>query len=187
MTLASRARGVFISERSCMVIYAAKRGENRIIRVSPAAEERLLNRLKAILKVTDVRRPLVGTDRFNDVWGLIISDGDALVYSTVTGRPGGIEKEKPELPEGFFSRQRPSGVKWLNGEDKPTLNTKMKAAVKAYVHLFEETFHSLDCAEIRPAFKDENGSCATVMVKAGELFDYVVEHIDEICAEELKK
>ena len=75
----------------------------------------------------------------------------------------------------------------LYGEDKPTLNTKMKAVVKAYVRLFEETFHSLDCAEIRPAFKDENGSCAPVMVKAGELFDYVVEHIDDICAEELKK
>ncbi|MBQ6591325.1 MAG: C_GCAxxG_C_C family protein [Solobacterium sp.] len=75
----------------------------------------------------------------------------------------------------------------LYGEDKPTLNTKMKAAVKAYVHLFEEMFHSLDCAEIRPAFKDEKGSCAPVMVKAGELFDYVSEHIDEICEEERKK
>ena len=117
VTLASRARGVFISHRSCMVIYAAKRGENRIIRVSPSAEERLLNRLKAVLKITDVKRPLVGTDRFNDVWGLIISDGDALVYSTVTGRPGGIEKGKPDLPEGFLSHQRPSGVKWLNGKD----------------------------------------------------------------------
>ena len=74
----------------------------------------------------------------------------------------------------------------MYGEQKPTVNTKMKAAVKAYIKLFEENFHSLNCAEIRPVFA-VGGSCAPVIVKAGELFDYVTEHIDEICAEEEKQ
>ena len=75
----------------------------------------------------------------------------------------------------------------MYGEEKPTANTKMKAAVKAYIKVFDETFHSFKCSEIKPAFQDENRTCTPVIVKAGQLFDYVVEHIDEICAEEAKQ
>ena len=75
----------------------------------------------------------------------------------------------------------------LYGEPKPTENKKMKAAVSKYVELFEETFHSLKCSEVKPAFMDEAGSCTPVKVQAGKLFDYVVENFDEIYREYLVK
>ena len=75
----------------------------------------------------------------------------------------------------------------LYGEAKPTENKRMKAAVSKYVELFEETFHSLKCSEVKPAFMDEAGSCTPVKVQSGRLLDYVVEHFDEIYQEYLVK
>ncbi len=74
----------------------------------------------------------------------------------------------------------------MYGEEKPTENKKMKAAAAAYVRLFEENFGSLKCSVIRPVFMDEAKTCTPLIIKSGELFDYVVEHIDEICEGSLK-
>ena len=76
---------------------------------------------------------------------------------------------------------------YMFGESKPTNNEKMKAAVIKYVDLFIEKFGDLSCADIKPRWKDETGACTPTKLAAAELFEYVVNNIDEIYAEYLEK
>lgn len=75
----------------------------------------------------------------------------------------------------------------IYGEQKPTYNKKMKAAVSKYVELYLEKFGSMKCEIVKPKFMDEQESCTPVKVEAGKLLDYVVDHIDEIYEEYLRK
>ncbi|MCD8078386.1 MAG: C-GCAxxG-C-C family protein [Lachnospiraceae bacterium] len=74
----------------------------------------------------------------------------------------------------------------LYGENKPTENKKMKAAVGAYVQRFEEHFGSLKCTCIKEKHCDETGSCTPVKVQAGELLEGVVRDFEAIYQEYLE-
>ena len=112
MFMGTRARGIFISQNNCFVVYIAEPGNNRLIRVRPESEKRLMRVLMTILRITDVQRdlPMLSKRRIskfdkteiidnmieNNVYALVISDRDSLVYSMATGNPRGriIGKDK---------------------------------------------------------------------------------------------
>lgn len=74
----------------------------------------------------------------------------------------------------------------LFGEDKPTCNNKMKAAVIEYVRRFEETFGSLKCSCIKEKHRDEQDTCTPVKVKAGMLLEQVVKEAPDLYAKYLE-
>ena len=137
-TYLSKARGIFLSNTNCFVVYAGRHGDNKMISIRPVGETRLLEALAPVLKVTNVQRPLPRLDKkrinertgeeiitektMGEPYALIISDGNSLVYSTANGNPNGRIK-KLDLNE--LSRQRSKRAKednalervaWLKGE-----------------------------------------------------------------------
>ena len=124
--LGTKARGIFISRKNCLVIYPCRRGDNRIVRVSKAYELRLLKLLKPLLKRTNVERTVPALDRRtreegtgrrvtgeryrNAPYGLILSDGDAMVYYTANGKAGSRSGEE-------WSAMGSAKFNWLNGQD----------------------------------------------------------------------
>ena len=74
----------------------------------------------------------------------------------------------------------------LYGEEKPTENKKMKAAVIRYVQLFEKKYGSLKCAEIKKYHRDKQDTCTPVKVGAGKILESVTENIESIYQDYLK-
>lgn len=127
VTYASKARGVFVSDATMYIVYMAQPGDNRIISVRAFAEQRFLESLKPILAVTNVGRPLLPLPRcainertnerkvigyaHGEPYALIISDGDALVYSTANGGPRG----KPVGSAVNDMKINPGSVRYING------------------------------------------------------------------------
>lgn len=128
--MSSRIRGMFISKRTCLLVYIARRGENRIIRISKGAEERFRSLLRPLLRITEVVRAVPELDRkylnektgayviqeryMNDVYALIISDGDSMVCSTASGSPHGIIRNK-DLHRETGKMQ---SFSWLTGDSE---------------------------------------------------------------------
>lgn len=94
-TLLSRAKGVFISDRQCYVLYSPARGENKNISISSAGEKRLLSAIEPILQFTNVSRqmPSLVSKKmtydgkiestpvpYNMPYAIVISDGAQMVY-----------------------------------------------------------------------------------------------------------
>lgn len=94
-TLMSRARGIFISNKNCYVVYISKRGSNKNIKITKKAEMNLLRMLTDLLKITNVRRTLpdlsmktlTNSGRLifkhleeNSPYALVLADSDNMVY-----------------------------------------------------------------------------------------------------------
>lgn len=98
----SRARGIFISDKNCYVVYIAKHGDNKMIKTD-RYEQSLVTSLKLLLKITSVERMMpefamksaseyggtVIKNIRNEPYAVVISDGNSLVYSMATGYPSG--------------------------------------------------------------------------------------------------
>ena len=106
----TRAQGVFISNKSCYVVYAARKHNNKIMKTYNKSDKGLLNFLSVILfKATSVYRvipELKGYDSNfnltgdrnqvfrNEPYALLISDGEMLSYATATGFAKGKISER---------------------------------------------------------------------------------------------
>lgn len=92
----SRARGMFISQNNCFIVFIPHRGENKNIRISRRAEENLQELLGELLKLTDVNRRISSlenkqtlNDNFdiqtNGISAIVIGDTDDIVYKLGKG------------------------------------------------------------------------------------------------------
>ena len=127
-TYFSRVRGMYISTYTCLMVYIGQRGDNKIQRTTTQAETHLIKLLDPLLSLTKVYRILPelskkklskinnklteDTIATNDVWGLMISDGDSLVYSMAMGNPRGLIKKK-DFSEMFKDTDKEIRYKWL--------------------------------------------------------------------------
>ena len=107
-TLRSRARGIFISNDKCVVVYISPVGNNRIMRMYPDGERTLVSKLKEIIDVTDATRGLISLTkkeqtqsggynllenmRRGEVYAMMITDTEAMVYAMATGNKNGITR-----------------------------------------------------------------------------------------------
>ena len=136
-TLRSRTRGVFISSDKCIVVYISPVGNNRIMRLSAEGERKFINKLKDILDVTYAKRNLPSLTkkelqsdgkyhyyeniRQGDVYALMISDTDSMVYAMATGNRNGITRgddmEEVQASRVKNARKKDKSPKyvWLTG------------------------------------------------------------------------
>ena len=130
-TYSSRIKGLFLSTTNAMAVYITKRGDNKIQKTSDLREKRLLKRLEPLLSITKVNRPLptlakkkksrmdnslvIDKQAQNGVWGLMISDGDSLVYSMASGSANGIIRKPRKTDSNKETTRRYS---WLTGENQ---------------------------------------------------------------------
>lgn len=126
-TYVSKARGVFISDATMYIVYMAQPGDNRIISVRAFGEQRLMDALRPVLAVTHIGRQIKELPRYSinertnertvvgyahgEPYALIISDGDALVYSTANGGPRG----KPVNSAVNEMKVTQGSVRYING------------------------------------------------------------------------
>lgn len=137
VTYLSRARGIFISSMTCLIVYIGKIGDNKLIAIRPAGEQRLIDTLVPILRITHVTRSLPGmaVTTVNEYTGairtvgavngapyaLIISDGDSLAYSTATGNPRGKITGRDAANAAYADRRAETATMqggWLKGSTK---------------------------------------------------------------------
>lgn len=137
VTYLTRARGIFISNTTCLIVYIGRIGDNKLIAIHPAGEQRLLDTLVPILRITHVTRSLPGmaittvneyTGAIRTVgavngapYALIISDGDSLAYSTATGNPRGKITGRDAADESYAARRAETAAMqggWLKGSTK---------------------------------------------------------------------
>ena len=124
----SKARGIFISRNNMFVVYIGTHRKNKLIRIARETELRLVNLLGRLVPITDVTRNLnienygasvpAGT---NAIWGIVISDGNSMVYSMATGNPKGKIKgtDKMEVDQQRREYLETNGMSmsmsWLKG------------------------------------------------------------------------
>ena len=137
VTYLARARGIFISDSTCLIVYIGKIGDNKLIAIRPAGEQRLIDTLVPLLRITHVTRALpgMGITSVNEYTGaisitgavngspyaLIISDGDSLAYSTATGNPRGKVTGRDAASETYAEKRNDSAVMqggWLKGSTR---------------------------------------------------------------------
>lgn len=83
---------------------------------------------------------------------------------------------------GGFYKERACGVLTgglmalglLFGEDKPTENTAMKEAARAWVDAFEAHFASTECAAIKQTHRHPQEKCAPVMKAGAALLETLI-------------
>ena len=136
--LGSRAKGIFISTMNCLIVYSGKHGENKLIRIRQEAEKRLLSGIRPLLQITQVNRNLPALSRRrqstfdgtkvvdkmieNTPYGLVITDGESLIYSMATGNPRGLVKgiDKNKYDKTRKKRIEEKGMSvskaWLKGD-----------------------------------------------------------------------
>lgn len=107
--IGSRYKGIYISNTNCYVIYMPDRGDNKIIKVNSDRERNLFNMIQHINNFTNVYRDVSALTKYkpsksnptmmipcetkkNKPYALIVSDGNAEVYSMATGNPSGLVK-----------------------------------------------------------------------------------------------
>ena len=107
--IGSRYKGIYISNTNCYVIYMPDRGDNKIIKVNSDRERNLFNMIQHINNFTHVYRDVSALTKYkqskhdptkliscetkkNKPYALIVSDGNAEVYSMATGNPSGLVK-----------------------------------------------------------------------------------------------
>lgn len=107
--IGSRYKGIYISNTNCYVIYMPDRGDNKIIKVNSDRERNLFNMIQHINNFTYVYRDVSALTKYkqskhdptklipcetkkNKPYALIVSDGNAEVYSMATGNPSGLVK-----------------------------------------------------------------------------------------------
>ena len=135
-TYASRIRGMYISPHTCLMVYITQRGDNKILRTTKNIEKKVVSLMQPVLEVTTVNRDLpelskkrksrtsdnliVDTLRKNSTWGLVISDGDSLVYSMTTGNPNGIirKKDVSKIQIAKNEQQKDKKYTWLIGDEE---------------------------------------------------------------------
>ena len=104
---ATRARGIFVSSKTMFIVYASRRGNERMIKFQ-GSEQRILDAVKRLASITDVERAIPSMSRMeltstgqlavkskyvHHVSALLISDNDAIVYAMSSARAHGIKKE----------------------------------------------------------------------------------------------
>ncbi|MBU4438731.1 MAG: C-GCAxxG-C-C family protein [Acetobacterium sp.] len=67
----------------------------------------------------------------------------------------------------------------LYTEERPSDQAKMTRAAKLLVEEFEKEFGSLDCDYIKKHHRDEVIACNPVKLRAGQVFDRVVEKLEK--------
>lgn len=106
----ARLRGIFLSNKSCFVVYVSKKYDNKILRVNIKGEQNLKKDLEASIQYfTNVMRRIPAFDKYatfkgdrtrtskpftNGVYALFFSDGDLLAYSIATGYSKGKSKKR---------------------------------------------------------------------------------------------
>lgn len=122
----SRARGIFISDKNCYVVYVPTHGDNKMLKIG-RYDQSFLTSLKRLLKITSVERTMPefstmiateygGTTEErvkNEVHALVISDGDSMVYSMAMGYARGkvterIRSDQKKQKKGKQGQQAPS-------------------------------------------------------------------------------
>ena len=84
----SRARGIFISDTDCFIVYAARKYNNKLLKVLKPSEAALCDALDSKLpQFTNVMRKKAGKKWTYEA--IIFSDTDKLMYMTVMGSAGG--------------------------------------------------------------------------------------------------
>ena len=106
----ARLRGIFLSNKSCFVVYVSKKYDNKILRVNIKGEQNLKKDLEASIQYfTNVMRRIPAFDKYttfkgdrtrtsipftNGVYALFFSDGDILAYSIATGYSKGKSNKR---------------------------------------------------------------------------------------------
>lgn len=67
----------------------------------------------------------------------------------------------------------------MYAEERPSEQLKITKAAKLLVEEFEKEFGSLDCAYIKKHHRDEVTACNPVKIRAGEVFDRVVDAMEK--------
>lgn len=105
----SRFKGVYVSKNNCYFVYIPERGDNKIIKVNYDKENNLKTSAQVLNNFTNIYRDipelysyiqsknepgkLVPASKVkNEPFALIISDGNAQVYSMAMGNPSGLIK-----------------------------------------------------------------------------------------------
>lgn len=99
----SRARGMFISNENCFLVYIPRRGENKNIRINGRGEANLQEMLKELLKLTNVNRRVQCLEKkqtlndnfeteINGISAIVIGDTDDIVYKLGKGLSKADEK-----------------------------------------------------------------------------------------------
>lgn len=76
-TYRSRAKGLFLSNKICYIVYAPKRGKNRNLLISTRGEKRFLEKLEPLLNLTNVYRKLPSFKEKKLNYDGVVSDGVA--------------------------------------------------------------------------------------------------------------
>lgn len=139
-TYQSRAKGIYLRNDKLLVVYTSDVGANKLIGINTSAEKKLLNKLQIFARISEIARPLPDLSKkhksqygdnliisekdliTSQPYALVISDGDALVYTMATGNPRGITKTK-DLMDVDLSRKKYAQSKgettskgWLKGD-----------------------------------------------------------------------
>jgi C_GCAxxG_C_C family probable redox protein len=88
---------------------------------------------------------------------------------------GGFYKEK--TCGAFIGACMALGM--MYGEDRPSEQESAKKAAKLLVEEFEKEFGSLDCDYIKEHHRDEVEACDPVKLRAGEVFERVLEKMNQ--------
>ena len=105
----SRFKGVYVSKNNCFFVYIPERGDNKILKVNYEKEKNLKASAQVLNNFTNVYRDVPELYSYkpskidpnkmvpaskvkNEPFALIISDGNAQVYSMAMGNPSGLIK-----------------------------------------------------------------------------------------------
>lgn len=105
ITVRSRTRGIYISNKNCFFVFLPHRGENKNIKISSRAEENLEKMFEKMLDLTRVNRRMRELERKNTITGesdiqlngidaIVIGDTDDIVFKLGRGLNGVNEKGK---------------------------------------------------------------------------------------------
>lgn len=142
--IGTKARGIFISKTSCLVIYTGSHRNNRLLRISKPSEIHLRDSLRELCGITNVLRPLPGFAKENAVGykesvsgsvnAFVLTDGNALIYSMATGNPSGKVKDTDMMEKDDARKQYYAD----NGGD--ITMTWLKANGEIYSRIFAAPF-----------------------------------------------
>ena len=127
MISGSRAKGIFLSNKSCYAVYTSKKYDNKILRANIKGENGMVRAMNALGEFTDIIRRIPEFDEVTDTGrpinrfktrpdALFLSDGDVLAYSIATGSPKGksgkssLAKRTASLEKNFASREEGNKV-----------------------------------------------------------------------------
>lgn len=105
----SRFKGIFVSNNNCFFVYMPERGDNKILRINYEKEKNLKASAEVFKNFTNIYRDvqqlytykpsksnpsklIPASKVVNEPFALVVSDGNAQVYSMATGNPSGLIK-----------------------------------------------------------------------------------------------